>query len=150
MSRALLDINPEGKLVREIKDILDELNIMIQIKKHQERVLGEFMKHANHISEALQEEALQREVVRRKEGLEEEYRKVWQQDDASGPRDAQGGNQAHVEEKRAYFWRKEHARDIETGVKDRMSDLTNLKESAESAEKAVSTRNLPCRDLQLG
>jgi hypothetical protein len=53
MAKAHLDINPEGKLVREIKDILDELNIMIQIKKHQERVLAEFMKHVNHISEEL-------------------------------------------------------------------------------------------------
>src|SRR5579871_2481996 len=77
MAKALLDINPEGKLVREIKDILDELNIMIQIKKYQGRVLGEFMKHASHISEALQKEARRREEHRRKESREEEYRRVW-------------------------------------------------------------------------
>jgi hypothetical protein len=106
MAKVLLDINPEGKLVREIKDILDELNIMIQIKKHQERVLAEFVKHANHISEELQNPS----------------------DEASG------------EDKRAEWWRKEYAHDIEAGLKDRVAELNNLRESAESAEKAVSTR----------
>jgi len=106
MAKALLDINPEGKLVREIKDILEELNIMIQIKKHQERVLAEFMKHANHISEALRKDA-------------EEI----------------------VEDRRAEWWRKEYAHDIENGLKDRVADLNNLKESAENADKAVSLRS---------
>jgi hypothetical protein len=105
MAKALLDINPEGKLVREIKDILDELNIMIQIKKHQERVLSEFMKHANHISEELRNNAGEK-----------------------------------IEDKRAEWWRKEYAHEIEAGLKDRVADLNNLKESAESAENAVSIR----------
>jgi len=110
MAKALLDINPEGKLVREIKDILDELNIMIQIKKHQERVLAEFMKHANHISEDLQK---------------------------SSPVQAK----AAAEDKRAEWWRKEYAHEIEAGLKDRIADLNNLRESAENAEKAVSIRS---------
>ena len=105
-AKVLLDINPEGKLVREIKDILDELNIMIQIKKYQERVLAEFIKHSNHISEALR-----------------------------------NNTEEKIEDKRAEWWRKEYARDIEAGLKDRVADLNNLKESAESAEKAVSLRN---------
>jgi hypothetical protein len=108
MAKALLDINPEGKLVREIKDILEELNIMIQIKKHQERVLAEFMKHVNHISEELRKNA-------------EEI----------------------VEDRRAEWWRKEYAHDIENGLKDRVADLNNLKETAESAEKAVSLCDEP-------
>lgn len=112
MARALLDINPEGKLVREIKDILDELNIMIQIKKQQERVLAEFMKHANHISEELRKEELRKT-------------KLGEEDDAG------------IGDKRADWWRKEYARDIEAGLKDRISDLNNLKESAENAERAV-------------
>jgi hypothetical protein len=132
-----LDINPEGKLVREIKDILDELNIMIQIKKHQERVLAEFMKHADQISEALRKEAAQKEELRKAELREEEYQKVWNE---VGPRGAQKRNEAEVEHKRAEFWRREYARDIETGLKDRASDLSNLKESAENAEKAVSIK----------
>ncbi len=108
-AKVLLDINPEGKLVREIKDILDELNIMIQIKKHQERVLAEFLKHSNHILEELRK---------------------------SSP----VGSEAAVEDKRAEWWRKEYAHDIEAGLKDRVAELNNLRESAENAEKAVSRR----------
>jgi hypothetical protein len=37
-AKSLLDINPEGELLREIKDILDELHIMLNIKSKQERV----------------------------------------------------------------------------------------------------------------
>ena len=32
MQKSLLDINPEGVLLREIKDIMDELFMMSQIK----------------------------------------------------------------------------------------------------------------------
>jgi hypothetical protein len=112
MAKVLLDINPEGKLVREIKDILDELNIMIQIKKHQERVLAEFMKHTNHISEELQN---------------------------SSPT----GTKAATEDKRSEWWRNAYAHDIEAGLKDRVAELNNLRESAENAEKAVSSCNHP-------
>jgi hypothetical protein len=132
-----LDINPEGKLVREVKDILDELNIMIQIKKHQERVLAEFIKHADEISEALRKEEIQREERRKSELREEEHRRVW---NGSGPSDARNGIVAELKHKRAEFWRRECTRDIETGLKDRVTDLNNLKDSAEKAEKDVSIR----------
>ncbi|RYP93877.1 hypothetical protein DL770_000073 [Monosporascus sp. CRB-9-2] len=39
----LLDINPEGKLQREIKDIIEELDIMIHITKTQKDVLTTFI-----------------------------------------------------------------------------------------------------------
>lgn len=45
----LLDINPEGKLEKEIKDIVEELGIMIYIKKREREVLGCFVGHASQI-----------------------------------------------------------------------------------------------------
>lgn len=45
MQEALLDINPEGELLREIKDILDELFIMTQIKTQERSVARTFVKH---------------------------------------------------------------------------------------------------------
>lgn len=39
----LLDINPEGKLEREIKDIVEELDIMIHITKTYEDILKNFV-----------------------------------------------------------------------------------------------------------
>jgi hypothetical protein len=40
---SLLDINPEGKLQKEIRDIIDELNIMIAIKKKQKELICRFI-----------------------------------------------------------------------------------------------------------
>ena len=49
MQKSLLDINPEGALLREIKDIMDELFIMTQIKNQEESVARTYMKLVRHI-----------------------------------------------------------------------------------------------------
>lgn len=45
----LLDITPEGKLENEIKDILEEIGIMIYIKKTNRDILKQFIGHVIHI-----------------------------------------------------------------------------------------------------
>lgn len=45
----LLDINPEGLLQREIKDIIDELDIMIHITKTQMSLIKKFKRQVEHI-----------------------------------------------------------------------------------------------------
>ncbi|KAK3291576.1 uncharacterized protein B0H64DRAFT_366930 [Chaetomium fimeti] len=45
----LLDIHPEGKLQREIKDILDELEIMINLTRRQREIIGRYCKHVENI-----------------------------------------------------------------------------------------------------
>ncbi|KAI1377822.1 hypothetical protein F4677DRAFT_443743 [Hypoxylon crocopeplum] len=45
----LLDINPEGKLEREIKDIIEELDIMTHITKVHEKIITQFIANAEHI-----------------------------------------------------------------------------------------------------
>ncbi|KAK4182905.1 magnesium transport protein cora [Podospora australis] len=44
----LLNINPEGELLKEAKDIIDELHIMMRIKEQQQHVMGLFAKHIRH------------------------------------------------------------------------------------------------------
>ncbi|KAK3493367.1 hypothetical protein B0T13DRAFT_403311 [Neurospora crassa] len=46
---SLLDINPEGKLQREVKDILDELDIMLHVHKRQRDIMKRFRRHVEHI-----------------------------------------------------------------------------------------------------
>jgi GTP cyclohydrolase III len=41
----LLDINPEGALLKEIKDILDELHMMMKVFNEQSRVVEDFSSH---------------------------------------------------------------------------------------------------------
>ena len=45
----LLDINPEGDLLREIKDILDELFIITLIKTQEETVIRTFVKNCQRL-----------------------------------------------------------------------------------------------------
>jgi len=45
----LLNISPEGELQREVKDILDELDIMIAITRRQNEVIRRFGKHVESI-----------------------------------------------------------------------------------------------------
>jgi hypothetical protein len=49
MQNTLLNINPEGNLLKETKDILDELHIMTRIKAQQQMVAESFVKHIRHI-----------------------------------------------------------------------------------------------------
>ncbi|KAK6858117.1 Magnesium transport protein CorA- transmembrane region [Apiospora arundinis] len=46
---SLLDINPEGKLQREIKDIIEELEIMIHINRTHKTVLNSLIHQVTHI-----------------------------------------------------------------------------------------------------
>src|SRR5438045_2478199 len=45
----LLNVNPEGNLLKEVKDILDELHIMMQIKLQQQNVAESFVKHIKRV-----------------------------------------------------------------------------------------------------
>ncbi|KAH6847617.1 hypothetical protein B0I37DRAFT_375478 [Chaetomium sp. MPI-CAGE-AT-0009] len=45
----LLNINPEGELLKEVKDIMDELHIMMRIKEQQQGVMESFVKHIRRV-----------------------------------------------------------------------------------------------------
>lgn len=48
---ALLDVTPEAELQREIRDIIDELDIMLHIVGQQEEVIKRFIKFADEVLE---------------------------------------------------------------------------------------------------
>jgi hypothetical protein len=45
MQNTLLNIKPEGNLLKEIKDIIDELHILTRVKLQQQVVAESFVKH---------------------------------------------------------------------------------------------------------
>lgn len=51
----LLDINPEGDLLREIKDIQDELHMMIKVYSEQQTVVKDFQTHIQQLGEKSKE-----------------------------------------------------------------------------------------------
>jgi hypothetical protein len=135
-AKSLLDINPEGNMLREIKDILDELHIMTNIKNKQQRVFKQFLKHIKHmIAPSL---ALSKEVgTARPKKVKASYSDTETADDTSDPENTE--KQAkHEAADRDAKWTLESGLDFSNGLNDRLSDLSNLKESAENTEKAVS------------
>jgi uncharacterized coiled-coil DUF342 family protein len=72
---SLLDINPEGELLKEIKDIQDELHMMTKVFSEQSTVVQEFAAHiqelgvrSDEVTQRTTNEAhrLAKEVERRK------------------------------------------------------------------------------------
>jgi len=45
----LLNINPEGNLLKEVKDIVDEIHIMMRIKEQQQNVMEGLVKHIRRV-----------------------------------------------------------------------------------------------------
>lgn len=139
-AKSLLDINPEGELLREIKDILDELHIMLDIKNKQQRVFKQFKKHIEYmIAPGL---AQSKEIGTAKQktvlgGTENEQCKEPKGLPADGKRE--GGGEAPDNAERDARWTLEFALELSAGLDDRIADLNNLKESAEHTEKAVSS-----------
>jgi hypothetical protein len=76
----LLDINPEGEILREIKDILDELHMMTKVYNEQHRVASDFSSHihqiggkSKHITQKTKDQAklLVKEIGRRQAVIHE-------------------------------------------------------------------------------
>jgi hypothetical protein len=110
-AQKLLDINTEGKLLVEIKDILDELNMIIDIKNQQKQVSKQFQKHLNHMI------APNVTLTSYSEGGREHRDGV--------RRDSRGTLSA--------------AFDLSASLDDQIAYLSNLKEISGHNEKAVSS-----------
>lgn len=76
----LLDINPEGELLKEIKDILDELHMMTKVYSEQQTVVKDFSSYmqqlagsSKEVSQRTKNEYLRlvKEISRRKAEIHE-------------------------------------------------------------------------------
>ncbi|KAL2128341.1 hypothetical protein VTI74DRAFT_9302 [Chaetomium olivicolor] len=110
----LLDINPEGKLQREIKDIIDELDIMLHIYKQQREVIKRFCKHVEHILDP---------EGKWKEGV------FFDQQAQPGER-SEGQGQL--------LWFRMQSRELLDEVDDRIGELEGLRKAAESTAQSVN------------
>ncbi|CAP61248.1 uncharacterized protein PODANS_3_11520 [Podospora anserina S mat+] len=123
----LLDIHPEGKLQREVKDIIDELDIMIHVHKKQREVIKRFCKHVEHILDPdgrWKEGAVQhdRGTSRRAHSTTENMEKY-----------------IKMEEKRdQLLWFRMQSQELLAEVDDRLDELEGLKKGAESTAQSVS------------
>ncbi|KAL2063961.1 hypothetical protein VTL71DRAFT_4455 [Oculimacula yallundae] len=132
-AKSLLDINPEGKLLREIKDILDEIHIMTNIKKKQQRVFKQFRKHIEHIFAPQLSSAKElgtakpKEVTESPEDLESPHIGIHRMNSIE-----------RNKQEKAAKWTLEFANELSADLDDRVTDLNNLRESAEHTEQALN------------
>lgn len=138
-AKSLLDINPEGELLREIKDILDELHIMLNIKSKQQRVFKQFQKHIKSMIAPALARSQQIGTAKPENILGDadgEDSNVIQGGQDHGKRKEKGEGADKAEKDAGLTL--EFALDLSASLDDRITDLNNLKESAEHTEKAVS------------
>ena len=132
--------------MREIKDILDELHIMINIKKKQHRVFKQFRKHVEYmIAPPL---SLAKEIGTARQKRITGDSDVDEDDSGTSSKGVQRVNSIERDKmEKSAKWTLEFAHDLAADLDDRVVDLNNLKESAEHTEKAVSTS--PCLSLTI-
>lgn len=138
----LLDIHPEGKLQREIKDIIDELDMMIHVIKKQKEVIKRFYKHVDHIfnPNGPRQTSFGHAAEQRRKS-----RQSWGSLDDSQERRRDSAfvsneNQTSDDELRKQQFDSFHvqAQELLEEVGDRMEELEDLKRNAESTAQGVS------------
>jgi hypothetical protein len=127
MQNTLLNINTEGSLLKEVKDILDELHIMTRIKIEQQSVAESFVKH---IKAAMLPKIM--DISQFRYGVA----------DFKDPRlsryDQNDGTEITREEFEAAKWTLARADDLLEGIGERIGELDKLRDNAKSTSMAVS------------
>ncbi|PMD59492.1 uncharacterized protein K444DRAFT_613449 [Hyaloscypha bicolor E] len=128
-ARSLLDINPEGYLSTTIKNVVDELNIILDIKSNQQKALKDFQKHVDYILAPYM--TIARDIGIDKQRGDE--RRVSTDSEERTKMDTQISRAAEKDAK----WTMESSIRVSADLENRIIDLSHLKESAENIEKAV-------------
>lgn len=131
----LLDINPEGELLRETKDIIDEISIMVQIKKQEENVTRTFLKQINtliqkHPSPNSQQAIRSESSLRQQAGS---FSPGLKPSPTFLPQDPTWSD---------YDWTMMSATELAEGIQNQLLELKILKEAAENASQGVSRYNI--------
>lgn len=149
LHRPVLDINNEGKLDKEIKDIVEELGMMLHIKKAEKDVLGSFVDHACRILHPENRHKVRgsqkRNLDCRLVPLGRDYRTdprtvahfVLKVESPSG-----GEETIHSDDEQkdgtTYSWFKANADELLKRVEQHISELEELQRTAESTSNMVS------------
>lgn len=122
MQNTLLNVNPEGNLLKEVKDILDEIHILTMVKRQQQTVAISFVKNIKQILlPQLKSGPAWHSIISL---YGEEY------DDES-----QSGQRDRREAARLTVARADHLLD---DIQDRIDELKTLEENALKTATAVS------------
>ncbi|KAI0475262.1 hypothetical protein GGR56DRAFT_666354 [Xylariaceae sp. FL0804] len=119
---ALLDINPEGELEREINDIVEELGIMIHINRIHRDTLKQFINHVFHILDP------DGKIGERHQRPRTPLNRL------NGSMDWKEKSPSELE---TYNWFKNNAEELTAKVSDRIEQLEELQRSAKGTADSV-------------
>ena len=126
----LLDIHPEGKLQREVKDIIDELDMMICIHKKQREMFRRFCKHV--------------ELILDPEGQWREGGPLAGDSERENPAHAADHTNVQPISAKVSKWRDQllwfrmQSRELLSEADDRVEELEGLRTAAKSTAQSVS------------
>ena len=134
---ALLNITPEGKLQRETKDIIEELDILIHTTRRQRELLKRFKKHGENLLD--------------RNGAFKAGHWDWKPENShsgsfAGLQRLMSGNDQEQYEK--WKWFRTNAEEIILEVEDHLEELLGLHSSADAVCKSVSNHNFRCDKLR--
>lgn len=132
----LLNINPEGKLQREIKDIIDELDIMIHVNGKQREVIKRFVKHVENIYDP---SGKWRDETLSPDGNRDYFRSRSMSRSGEEVRSTEEARKQEEREKDEFTWFRKQAYDLISDVDDRMNELESLRKSAETTSQGVGS-----------
>ncbi|KXH38946.1 hypothetical protein CSIM01_06083 [Colletotrichum simmondsii] len=130
----LLNINPEGKLQREIKDIIDELDIMIHVNGKQREVIKRFVKHVENIYDP---SGKWRDETLSPDGNRDYFRSRSMSRGGEEIRSTEEARKQEEREKDEFTWFRKQAYDLISDVDDRMNELESLRKSAETTSQGI-------------
>ncbi|KAK0371562.1 hypothetical protein CLIM01_11086 [Colletotrichum limetticola] len=130
----LLNINPEGKLQREIKDIIDELDIMIHVNGKQREVIKRFVKHVENIYDP---SGKWRDETLSPDGNRDYFRSRSMSRSGEDIRSTEEARKQEEREKDEFTWFRKQAYDLISDVDDRMNELESLRKSAETTSQGI-------------
>lgn len=133
----LLDINPEGELEKEIKDIVEELGIMIYVQKTHRDVLKSFITNVEHILGPTGHQGLR--YSRGSNGQGNIHRSPSSSGDLNFTSSSQTvGQELTLDNRDTYDWFKVNAEELTVKVNDRIEQLEELQRSAQNTADGVS------------
>lgn len=121
----LLDIYAEGRLLQEVKDISEELDIMLSVFKRQSELIKTFCKHVENILDPESRWAA---------GSGDASPAVLHQDVNSDQKIPDQGKQTQLK------WFRIQSQDLLNKVSDRIGELEDLRLSARNTEQSVGRR----------
>ena len=126
----LLDINPEGTLEREIKDTIEELEIMLHVAKCHRTVLKQYVRNAEHMLDPYGEFGNMHKKIPSSLTLYNETRR-----EQKGQAKLEGKEKA--DKQHDYNWFRLNADELTEAVEGRITELNELRAMAVATAESV-------------